>query len=120
MSYDLTIRSDAAFSNRVQAKIAMAFLGKCAGVVANGTSSFVLDDRPSRWMEIDLDCVTEEGDSVEEPLDEASEINCIRLHIPYPYLKAATLNQGYLPLALSIANHLKWELYDEQSGGAYT
>jgi hypothetical protein len=119
LSYDMTIRSDASFSRSVSTRPLIEYLRTLPGVVPNGDCGFALDDRPRRWMEIDLEAVNEEGDSIEGSLADRPAINCIRLHIPYAYLKSSTLNEGFLPLAFKIADHLKWELYDEQSGEPY-
>jgi hypothetical protein len=115
----MTIRSDESFSRSAERQPLVEYLRTLPGVLPNGDSGFTLDDRPRRWMEIDLEVVNEEGDSIEVSINEHPDINCIRLHIPYAYLKSSSLNEGYLPLALKIADHLKWELYDEQSGEAY-
>jgi hypothetical protein len=119
MSHDITIRSDGSFSRSTAKQGLLDFLRAQPNLVPNGNTGFALDDRPKRWMEIDLDVVTEDGDSVEEPLDRHDEINCIRLHVPYAFLKSSTLNEGYLPLAFKIADFLKWEVYDEQLGEPY-
>lgn len=119
MSYDITIRADGTFSRSASKQAVLDFLRTQPNLVPNGTSGFALDDRPKRWMEIDLEVVTKEGDSVEEALDTLNEINCIRLHIPYAFLKSSNLNEGYLPLAFKIGDFLKWEVYDEQSGEPY-
>jgi hypothetical protein len=67
-------------------------------------------------MEIDLELVSEDGDYIgdEEGASE-TEINCLRLHIPYGFFRAEGFAEEYLPTALAIAKHLGWTLLDEQT-----
>ena len=116
MSYDLTIRSDEQYSRRSAKGPLMAFIAGLANVKASGSKGFVLDDGPRRWMEIDLEVVSEEGDNIEESGEEYPEVNCLRLHIPYAYFRNNTFNHDYLPTALEIARHLQWTLTDDQTG----
>lgn len=65
-------------------------------------------------MEIDFEVVSEEGDNIEEDGAQYEAINCIRLHIPDPFLGDA-IDLDYLPTAHTVASHLGWSLYDEQT-----
>jgi hypothetical protein len=116
MSYDLTIRPDERYSRMTAREPLSAFVATLPHVKPNGTN-FKLDDPPTRWMEIDLELVSEEGDWIgdEEGADE-SRINCLRLHIPYGFLRRESFASEYLPTAQAIAKHIGWTLLDEQSG----
>jgi hypothetical protein len=119
MSYDLTIRSDETYSRATAREALDQFLLQLPGVKPNGKWCFALDDPPERWMEIDLEVVSDEGDSIAEDWKSYDTTNCIRLHIPYPFLGSA-LQSGYLPTALAIAEFVGWPLYDEQTGKVVT
>jgi hypothetical protein len=115
VSYDLSINANDTFSQYTSATDLRSFIGQLDNVHPNGEWNFVLGDGESDWMEIDLEVVTEEGDFCEDCSPELSGINCIRLHIPYPFM-SDDWQQTYLPTALAIANHLHWPLLDEQTG----
>jgi hypothetical protein len=119
VSYDLTIRSDERYSRSTPKPPLMAFLRGLPGLRPNGASGFALDDPPDRWMEIDLELVSEDGDNIEEAGQEYLEINCIRLHIPYGHFRSERFEQEYLPTALAIARYAKWPLFDEQTDRAW-
>ena len=72
-----------------------------------------------RWMEIYLEVVDPEGNNVEEKDVEYSEVNCLRLHIPYGCLRAATYASDYFTTAEAISRFLHWTLYDNQSGQSW-
>lgn len=59
--------------------------------------------------------VNDDGDNIEEGGRAYPEINCVRLHIPYPMLGDRP-GQHYFPLALAIAERIGWTAYDDQSG----
>ena len=65
MSYDLTIKPDETYSRFTPRGPLEEFITKLPGVKRNGETGFVLDDRPRRWMEIDLEVVSAEGDLLE-------------------------------------------------------
>jgi hypothetical protein len=115
MSFDLTIKPDDAFSRTVPIGRVMAFVAQLPNVRPNGSRGFVLDDPPSRWMEIDLEFIGPEGEFDEAMTKEGPDTNCVRLHIPYAYLGDKP-EQDYFPTAFAIAKFLGWRLYDEQSG----
>jgi hypothetical protein len=115
MSYDLAISFDKQYSRGGPKEPLMAFIRGLPNLKPNGTSGFALDDPPDRWMEIDLEVVSDEGDNIEEAGREYPEINCIRLHIPYGHFHREQFECEYLPTALAIARFLKWSLMDEQT-----
>lgn len=119
MSYDLSIQSDETYSCNTPKAALDKFIAGLPGISANGEMGFALDDPPKRWMEIDLEVVSEEGDSIAESWQTYDAINCIRLHIPYPFLGKA-IERDYLPTALAIAEFIGWPLYDEQTGEEVT
>lgn len=115
MSFDLTIKSDDAFSRSAEVARVMAFIAQLPNMRSNGSRGFVLDDPPARWMEIDLEF--KGADREYDPVlsESGPDTNCIRLHIPYAYLGDLP-HWEYFPTALAIARFLGWRLYDEQSG----
>jgi len=115
MSYDLTIRGDERYSKSAPLASLRSFLSQQPGLSPIGPGDFVLDDRPKRWMEVDLEVVNEDGDNIQEPGQEYDQINCLRLHVPYAFLGEA-IERDYIPTASAIAQHLGWELFDEQTG----
>ncbi|MBI3866622.1 MAG: hypothetical protein HY290_32470 [Planctomycetia bacterium] len=115
MSYDLTIKADETYSRMTSKSGLCTFIAQLPGIKPNGGSGFVLDERPKRWMEIDLEVIEEDGYKLQEAGRDYDAINCISLHIPYPFLGDA-IERHYLPTAFAIADHLDWQLYDEQIG----
>ena len=113
MSYDLTIRPDEAFSQFKPLAPLAAFLAAQPNLKPNGPRGFVLEDG-IRWMEIDFETVSEEGDNIEDESTDPKTFNCIRAHIPYPQLGKQP-ERDYFPLLRSISQQLGWELHDEQS-----
>lgn len=117
MSYDLSIRVDQSYSRATPRQPLAAFLAGLPHVTQNGTSGFVLDDRAAeRWMEIDPELVSEQGDNIEEDDELSPEVNCLRLHVPYGHYHDGKFDEEYLPTALAIARFLNWTLVDEQTG----
>lgn len=116
MSYDLTIRADRQHSGTTARAPLAAFIAQLPGIRPNG-SSFVLDVPPKRWMEIDLELVSEDGDNIEESDGTCEVINCIRLHIPAGF-QGGSIGRAYFPTALAIAQRVGWMLLDEQTGEA--
>ena len=113
MSYDLSIKPDETYSQFAARARVGEFILQLPHVQRNGEIGFVLDDLPNRWMEIDLEVVSEEGDNVQHAAETYDTFNCIRLHIPYPYLGDA-IERDYFPTAFAIADFVGWTLYDEQ------
>ena len=115
MSYDLTIRRDSNFSQFKPLAPLAAFFAAQPNVQSNGNRRFVLNDG-TRWMEIDLDTLSEEGDNIEDESTDPETFNCIRAHIPYPNLGKHP-ERDYFPLLRTIAAQIGWQVYDEQSDG---
>lgn len=114
MSYDLTIRADDRYSQFTAIQPLIEIAAELPNVEMNGERGLVLDDPPSRWMEIDLETVSEEGDFLEEEAN-SLQINCVSLHVPYAFYRSETFETDYLPTALAIARHLQWSLIDPQT-----
>jgi hypothetical protein len=115
MSFDLTVKSDETYSRRTLKAALDLFISQMPGIKPNGSRGFVLDERPKRWMEIDLEVVSEEGENIKEDGRTYEEINCLRLHIPYAFLDD-DIGRDYLPTAFAIADYIGWTLYDDQRG----
>ena len=114
MSYDLTIRPDERFSEFKQLAPLVAFLTAQPHLKPNGDRGFALEDG-NRWMEIYIETVSEEGDSIEDESTDPDTFNCIRAHIPYARLGTQP-ERDYFPLLGCIAEQVGWQLYDEQGG----
>jgi hypothetical protein len=112
MSYDLTIKSDGTYSRSTSRAAIESFIKQLPGIKPNGKHGFALDDRPKRWMEIDLEVVNEEGDNAESSKQVSADINCIRLHIAHKFL-GDDIERDYFPTAFAIAEHIGWTLYDD-------
>jgi hypothetical protein len=115
MSYDLTIKPDDEFSRAAAVGRVLAFAAQLPHLRPNGARGFVLDDPPSRWMEIDLEFIGSDGEFDAALTNTGPDTNCINLHIPYAYLGEQP-ERDYFPTALALARFLGWRLYDEQSG----
>ena len=114
MSYDLDIKADDDYSQSADCDRLKAFVAHLPGIKPNGSRGFVLDDRPQKWMEIDLEAVSPDGDYDEE-LSRGTWVNCVRLHIPYAYL-GETPERDYFPTAWAIAAFLGWRLHQDKGG----
>lgn len=114
MSYDMTIAADERFSQAVPLGPLRDFVGRLPGVQPNGERDFALSVEDRLWMEIDLESVTEEGDSRNDGED-AATVNCVRLHIPYAMLGESP-RRDYFPTAEAIARYLGWSAIDDQTG----
>ena len=112
MSYDLTIRADETFSEFRPIEPVLTFLATQPHLRPNGTRGFVLDDG-RRWMEIDIETVSEEGDNIEDESTDPLTFNCIRAHIPYGHLGDQP-ELDYIPLLRNLAHRIGWKLYDGQ------
>ena len=67
MSFDLTIKPDEVYSRTTPKAALDSFVAQLPGIKPNGSRGFGLDEQPKRWMEIDLEVVSEEG--LSESLD---------------------------------------------------
>jgi hypothetical protein len=114
MSYDLLIRPDASHSLFVPYAPLKEFLKSLPCIVENGAATFVLDDRPRRWMEIYPAVVDAEGNAEEVGPKDPVAINAIQISIRY----SATSNnpeRDYLPTVTAISRFLRWQIFDPQS-----
>lgn len=116
MSYDLTIRSDAMYSQSVDSSVVVTFLRTLPNVEAGDEGEFVLDGRPTAYMTITLEHVRLNSQGELEPCPTSNhQVNSICLYIPYAFLGGESFSY-YLGIANSIAHHLGWSVYDEQTG----
>ncbi len=112
MSYDLTARSNASYSAYIQRTQALQVITRLPGIETCSQQGLVFRRGHDIRMEIDLECVNEEGDNIEDfDGPPSAEINRISCHIPYA--SANGLDSCY-EMALKIAEALDWELYDLQ------
>lgn len=114
ISYDLTIAKNLEFSEWTSFAELAAFLNESEGVTTNGERGFMYQPVQYLHMGIDLEVVNEEGDNIEEPGTSYPEINCINLHINGQ--EESDLEKFCFPLARSIADHLGWTAFDDQTG----
>lgn len=120
MSYDLSIMADKRYSQMVSKASLASFIASLPDVQPDGHNGFILDDEETRLMEIDLELVSEKGGKIKgEEGRNRTEINCLRLHIPYDYFREDGFEDEYLPTALAIAEFLGWMLLDEQTGDTW-
>jgi hypothetical protein len=113
MSYDLTIRPNKTYSEFKPIAPLVVFLEKQPHVRSNGARGYVLEEG-DLWMEINIETVSDEGDNIEDDPHDIETFNCIRAHIPYPYL-GQNPHRDYFPLLRSIAKQIGWQLHDEQT-----
>jgi hypothetical protein len=109
MSYDLSLRHDDAFTQELESAPLRAFLREIEGITESG-DGFKFEDAPSINFEIDIERVTPEGDF--STSKETDSFNCVRISIPAAYFEAS--QKKALETARAIAQHLHWEIFDEQ------
>jgi len=116
MSYDLTIKSDDSYSESTDLAELKSFIEQLPQVISNGERGFCYVDGEIYYMEIDLEIVSEEGDTIEdEPDSPKDRVNCVEGHIPYAFMDEKKVDPDrYLEPLLRIAKHLRWRLYDPQ------
>jgi hypothetical protein len=114
MSYDITIAADDAFSRSVPLAALRDFVSRLPSVHPSGDRGFVLREGERLWMEIDLEAVSEEGDTLDDGATSPT-VNCLRLHVPYPNLGEPP-HPEYFTTAIAIAKHLGWPAIDDQTG----
>ena len=115
MSYDLRISKNKSFSAFADLLPLKKYISELPDIVPNGKGFAIDDPMTNRWMEIDLEVVSEEGDNIEESGQDFTQINCINLHILYSFLKRESFEEDYLQTALQIAKFLNWPLVDLQT-----
>jgi hypothetical protein len=115
VSFGLTISSDNKFSRSTSKAEMASFISRLPHIIPNGENGFALDERDKRWMEIDLEVVSREGDYLEEVAKSSDVINCVRLRIPSGFL-TDSVERDYLPTAFAIARKARWVVFDDQTG----
>ncbi len=115
MSYDLSIYKSESQREHADIATTAAFVASIPGIQANGEARFVYAPSADRWMEIDLDYMNAEGDTMFGSDEARGKVNQIDLHIPYAYLTEANLGE-YLGVGLRLARHLNWRIADLQTG----
>jgi hypothetical protein len=112
LSYDLTIKADDRYSQRLERQLLDELLLAIPGVSKSG-ASFCLDNRPEGvYLEIDAYIVDENGDLIET--EDRDIVNRIDIHIPAAYFDSS---QGAaLDIGRTVASRLNWTFYDEQTG----
>lgn len=114
MSYDLTARSDDEHSESIPRARVAAILAEMPDVQPNGRTGFTLERGDDLWMGIDLEMVSDEGDSLElDHAEDAGATNCIRFHVPYGFIGQL---DTCLATARDLAEQIGWELFDDQTG----
>ena len=113
MSYDICIRSDETFTDKVLRSLVSDFLSAMDSVTQQSPTHLVLKDVENDvFIEFDLELVSEEGDYLD--VGEVEKINCIRIHTPNANNQSEIT---YLySLCLQIARHVGWKVFDEQEG----
>jgi len=93
-----------------------SFIEQIPHIVSNGERGFCYVDADLYYMEIDLEIVSEEGDTIEdEPDSPKDRVNCVDGHIPYAFMdEEKVAPDRYLEPLLRIAESLRWRLYDPQ------
>ena len=116
MSYDLTIKSDDSYSESIDLTELASFIERLPHIVPNGERGFCYSEGERYYMEIDLEIVSEEGDTIEdEPDSPKDRVNCVEGHIPYAFMDEEQVDPDrYLEPLMRIAQHLRWRLYDPQ------
>ncbi|QTA85432.1 hypothetical protein [Desulfonema magnum] len=116
MSYDITIQGNEKHSLHTDLELLKAFIAEMPNMIINGYRGFVYAESDQYWMEIDLDFVNEEGDSILcGEGSEQNKVNCIHSHIPYAFMSEEKAHK-YFAVCSYIARYLQWYVYDEQSG----
>ncbi len=116
MSYDLTIRSDEKYSSYLPYDQVCSAIAGQPNISGSGPG-FTFSRSRSYHMEIDCENVSVEGDIGQSP-KYSGKVNCISLHIPYSFFGKRP--ETYLAFALTIANALQWQVYDNQIGKLVT
>jgi hypothetical protein len=115
VSYDLIVRADEEFSKSTAFGPLADFIEMLPNIRPNGSTGFVLDDPPKRWMEIDLEGDFPEEEAMEAIKEGPGRVSSISLQIPYAHLGDAP-ERDYFPMALAIAKFVGWPLFDAQTG----
>ena len=116
MSYDLSIRSDDTFTDKVDRVPLSTFISGLPGVTRETDGHFALEESSGGFrVEIDLDLVSPEGDSLEAGPSDG--INCIRIHVTSGGADVNNdITESYREVCSQIAAHVGWRVFDEQLG----
>jgi hypothetical protein len=117
MSYDLKIKSDDRYSESVDQADLASFIEQLPHMVP-AIKGFRYRDGESYYMEIDLEIVDEEGNTIRGmPGSPKDRVNCVSGHIPYAFMDEDQVNTDrYFEPLMKIAQRLRWRLYDPQIG----
>ena len=114
MSYDIEIRGDDHYSSRAEFEHVATFIAALPHITPNGSISFLYEVGDHSYMEIDLEFVDVEGDWLGDISPDT--INCIRAHIPYPYMLPSHNHPStYFTICMAIARYLQWYAIDLQT-----
>ena len=116
MSYDLSIRSDDTFTDKADRVPLSAFISALPGVTRDTDWHFALEETSGGFrVEIDLELVSPEGDSLEAGPSDC--INCIRIHVTSGGADVSEdISDSYRDVCSQIAAHVGWRVFDEQLG----
>ena len=114
MSYDIEIRRDDHYSIHAEFGPVAAFIAELPHITPNGSIGFLYEVDDHSYMEIDLELVDAEGDWL--GASSPDTINCIRAHIPYPYMLPGHNHPStYFAICTTIARYLQWRAIDLQT-----
>jgi hypothetical protein len=115
MSYDFELRGDDKYTSYVDFKQIHGFISALSHITENGSIGFTYEVNDNYYMEIDLELVQEDGEWLEN--ENPDIINCIRMHIPYGYMKHQPVeNAPYFDLCTVVAQYCGWHAIDLQTG----
>lgn len=113
MSYDILIAADPL--ETVPVEEIHSLLHRFPEVSGDGSFLVAEDEAGEIHIEIDLELATEEGDTLDDPTGMANQV---LLHVPYPTFEAS--KDLALEIAVTVADGLDWQAWDEQSGEELT
>ena len=110
MSYDINIQKDQEYSDQANIENLKSFISSIPNVIPNGELGFIYGDQKELLMEIDLELMEEDADSVEAN----GKINFISCHIPYAFWDNDKADK-YFVICSTLARHLGWQAIDAQT-----
>jgi hypothetical protein len=121
MSYDIDIRSNDSYSEYVDKSSVTSFVLGLQGFYLTEDQIYYKNSLLNLYIDIDLESVDNLGELIHLDSSEAKDkhetnINCVRLHIPYAYMYGDERDQRYFDISCEIANYLGWQAYDYQQG----
>lgn len=114
--FEMTIRSDEAFSQSIKRELVESFLEQWPGVRRTGNGAFALNSPRDRWMDIVVESRRWDG-KVGERMEAGELVNCLFLRIPASSRGPEKEKECFV-LAFAIADHLGWKLYDDTVSGS--